>query len=230
MLKLLKHVKKYTGLIVFIVVLLFIQANCDLSLPEYTSNIVNVGIQQGGIEDAVADTLRQETMENLFLFMDWEEQETVKEHYEEQDGLWQLEKVSSQEREELNEIFGKPMLVLLGLSGEMEGSGLTGTMEGMPSGEQAIEMLKSLPEEQMAAMKEQIYDSFDGMPDTMITQASVQFVRAEYEAQGKDLEAIQNQYLLMSGLKMLGFALIIVLASVSVTFLSCRLAAGVSRD
>lgn len=71
MLKLLKHVKKYTGLIVFIVVLLFIQANCDLSLPEYTSNIVNVGIQQGGIEDAVADTLRQETMENLFLFMDW---------------------------------------------------------------------------------------------------------------------------------------------------------------
>ena len=118
MLKLLKHVKKYTGLIVFIVVLLFIQANCDLSLPEYTSNIVNVGIQQGGIEDAVADTLRPETMEDLFLFMDEEEQETVKEHYAEQDGLWHLEKVSNQEREELNEIFGKPMLVLLGLSGQ----------------------------------------------------------------------------------------------------------------
>ena len=230
MLKLLKHVKKYTGLIVFIVVLLFIQANCDLSLPEYTSNIVNVGIQQGGIEDAVADTLRPETMEDLFLFMDEEEQETVKEHYAEQDGLWHLEKVSNQEREELNEIFGKPMLVLLGLSGEMEESGLTGTMEGMPSGEQAIEMLKSLPKEQLDAMKEQIYASFDGMPDTMITQASIQFVRTEYEAQGKDLEAIQNQYLLISGVKMLGFALIIMLASVSVTFLSCRLAAGVSRD
>ena len=64
-----------------ILVLLFVQANCDLSLPQYTSNIVNVGIQQGGIEDAAADTLQEETMEKLFLFMDEGEQTLVKSCY-----------------------------------------------------------------------------------------------------------------------------------------------------
>ena len=66
MLKLARYIKKYTGVILLILVLLVIQANCDLSLPSYTSDIVNVGIQQNGIEDAVADTLSSGAMEKLF--------------------------------------------------------------------------------------------------------------------------------------------------------------------
>ena len=81
MLKLAKYIKKYTGVILLIIVLLVIQANCDLSLPTYTSNIVNVGIQQSGIEDAVADTISSDSMERLFLFMDQEDQELVKANY-----------------------------------------------------------------------------------------------------------------------------------------------------
>lgn len=70
MIKLAKYLKKSAPTILVIVALLFLQANCDLTLPEYTADIVNVGIQQGGIESAAADTIRQETMEKLFLFMD----------------------------------------------------------------------------------------------------------------------------------------------------------------
>ena len=75
-----------------IIVLLVIQANCDLSLPTYTSNIVNVGIQQNGIEDAVADTISSDSMERLFLFMDQEDQELVKANYTEEKRIWSLNK------------------------------------------------------------------------------------------------------------------------------------------
>ena len=87
MLKLARYIKKYTGVILLILVLLVIQANCDLSLPGYTSDIVNVGIQQNGIEDAVADTLSSGDMEKLFLFMDPDEQELIKASYTEKDGI-----------------------------------------------------------------------------------------------------------------------------------------------
>ena len=95
-----------------IIVLLVIQANCDLSLPTYTSNIVNVGIQQSGIEDAVADTISSDSMERLFLFMDQEDQELVKANYTEENGIWSLNKISKKTREELNQVLGKPMLAV----------------------------------------------------------------------------------------------------------------------
>ena len=97
MLKLAKYIKKYTGVILLIIVLLVIQANCDLSLPTYTSNIVNVGIQQSGIEDAVADTISSDSMERLFLFMDQEDQELVKANYTEENGIWSLNKISTED-------------------------------------------------------------------------------------------------------------------------------------
>ena len=93
MFKLAKYIKKYTGVILLIIVLLVIQANCDLSIPTYTSNIVNVGIQQSGIEDAVADTISSDSMERLFLFMDQEDQELVKANYTEENGIWSLNKM-----------------------------------------------------------------------------------------------------------------------------------------
>ena len=89
-----------------IIVLLVIQANCDLSLPTYTSNIVNVGNQQSGIEDAVADTISSDSMERLFLFMDQEDQELVKANYTEENGIWSLNKISKKTREELNQVLG----------------------------------------------------------------------------------------------------------------------------
>lgn len=109
-----------------IIVLLVIQANCDLSLPTYTSNIVNVGIQQSGIEDAVADTISSDSMERLFLFMDQEDQELVKANYTEENGIWSLNKISKKTREELKQVLGKPMLAVYALTSGSSELGLGG--------------------------------------------------------------------------------------------------------
>ena len=227
MLKLAKYVKEYTWAILIIMVLLVIQANCDLALPEYTSNIVNVGIQQSGIEDAVADTIQSESMEKLFLFMDEEEQELVKEHYAEEDGLWVLQKVSESVREDLNRVLGRSMMAVYALSSGNTGTGIS-LME-LPEGADPFQVLHAMPEEQLEKMKAKMEESFDTMPDTLVTQGAVAFVKAEYEAQGIDLEAFQKRYLVTAGLKMLGFALLIMVISIVVAFLSCRLAAGTAR-
>ncbi|MFQ9150452.1 MAG: hypothetical protein ACLR6B_01790 [Blautia sp.] len=126
MLKLARYIKKYTGVILLILVLLVIQANCDLSLPGYTSDIVNVGIQQNGIEDAVADTLSSGAMEKLFLFMDPDEQELIKASYTEKDGIWSLDKTSKKTRKELNRVLGKPMVAAYAMSSGSEELGLGG--------------------------------------------------------------------------------------------------------
>ena len=114
-----------------ILVLLFVQANCDLSLPQYTSNIVNVGIQQGGIEDAAADTLQEETMEKLFLFMDEDEQTLVKSCYTLEDGIWTRKNLRSKEKDELVGVLEKPMLAVYVLSSEETASQLASQM-GLP--------------------------------------------------------------------------------------------------
>ena len=77
MIKLMKYLKKSAGYIVLIIALLFLQAYCDLSLPDYTSKIVNVGIQQKGVEDGVPETIREESMDKLLLFLEQEEAEEV---------------------------------------------------------------------------------------------------------------------------------------------------------
>ena len=230
MLKLARYIKKYTGVILLILVLLVIQANCDLSLPGYTSDIVNVGIQQNGIEDAVADTLSSGAMEKLFLFMDPDEQELVKASYTEKDGIWSLDKISKKTRKELNRVLGKPMVAVYAMSSGSEELGLGGgAAMQLPEGADPFDTLKNLPEEQLAAIKDKLYEKLDQMPDTLITQGSIAFVKADYQEQGIDLDAFQKHYLLMAGLKMLAFAFLIMLISIAVTFLSCRLAAGTAK-
>ena len=110
-----KYLKKSAGYIVLIIALLFLQAYCDLSLPDYTSKIVNVGIQQNGIEDSVPEKIRKTSMDNLKLFMDEADvRETVDSFYEEDgDNLVLKDKVSrSKNRDKLNDIFGKPMVIV----------------------------------------------------------------------------------------------------------------------
>ena len=80
MLKMFRYMKE-RWYFYYALVLLFVQAFCDLSLPDYTSRIVNVGIQQSGIEDCVPDRIREESMDQLMLFMDSEDQKTVEDYY-----------------------------------------------------------------------------------------------------------------------------------------------------
>lgn len=231
MVKLLKYLKKSAGYIVLIIALLFLQAYCDLALPGYTSDIINVGIQQGGIEDAVAGKLQNSTLEKLMLFMSEEEIETVKSHYTQEGDLWKLsEHLSKEEHEELNDILAMPMTIALFLSTEREET--VQIRQRMQLDEEAdiLEVLAAMPKEQLAMLLDGMSEKMKSMPETMTSQSAIAFVKAEYEAQGIDMESLQNSYLVHTGLQMIGMALIIMLAAVSGVYLSSRVAAAFGRD
>lgn len=231
MLKLMKYLKKSVGSIVLIIGLLFLQAYCDLSLPDYTSKIINVGIQQKGIEDGVPEKIRESSLENLKLFMDEEDRTEISNAYKQEDGIYVLhDDITKEERENLNEIFCKPMLMLSGFSSDSEESQEMRSQMGIPEGAEPSEFMAQLPPETLAGMTEEMDEKLKDMPESILTQAAVSFVQQEYEDMGENMDAIQMKYLLISGGKMLFMALIIMMAAISVTFLSARVAASLGHD
>lgn len=202
MLKMFHYMKERWHYIVMIILLLFVQAFCDLSLPDYTSKIVNVGIQQKGVEDGVPETIEQKNLETLLLFMEQEEQDTVLNAYEIEDEQYRLKKITKEEREELNSILGIPELI-------------AGSMKA-----EELQAAAQMPKEQREAFLGDARAKLEEIPDSIITQKAVSFVQEEYKQQGQDMDKLQTNYILFSGLKMLGLAFLAMAAAVMVTFLS----------
>ena len=231
MIKLMKYLKRSAGYIVLIIALLFLQAYCDLSLPNYTSNIINVGIQQNGIEDSVPEKIRKTSMDSLKLFMEEDDAKTVDGFYEEEgDDLVLKDKISKKDREELNDIFGKPMVIVSTLTSDNEESKAALAKMGIPEGTDPLAALSQMPAEALAAMKEQVGEKIDKMQESIITQAGVSYVRAEYEAMGEDVDAIQMDYMKSTGISMVLMAFVTMMAAVCVVFLSSRVAASFGHD
>lgn len=210
-----------------IVVLLVIQAVCDLSLPDYTSKIVNVGIQQGGIENSAPEQIRQSEMEKLLLLVPEESRDAVLEKYtlntEKDPAVYEQKRLSGKEQEDLNGILEKPIFLVYMLE--------SGQVEGMP-GEITPEILQGM--EAQGISLDQVMDELDQklgeMEGSILTQSDILYVQQEYEALGVDVGAIQIQYIVIAGLKMLGLALAAMLATVIVTLLASRTAAGVAKN
>ena len=231
MIKLMKYLKKSAGYVVLIIALLFLQAYCDLSLPDYTSKIVNVGIQQSGIEDSVPEKIRKTSMDSLQLFMDDNDKDTVDSVYEEDGDLLVLkDDVTSEERDELNSIFGKPMIIVASFSSGGDEVNAMLTQMGIPEGTDPMQALAIMPKEALDAMTEKISEKVDSMQASIITQAGVSYVKSEYEAIGEDVDAIQMHYIKIAGVRMLGMALITMLCAICVVFLSSRVAASLGHD
>ena len=230
MIKLMKYLKKSSGYVALIIALLFLQAYCDLSLPDYTSKIVNIGIQQKGIEDGVPQKIRKTSMDALELFMSQEDISELETAYTEDGELYVLKDIDKDTRSSLNEILGKPMLILGGLTVENETSGEMLAQMGIPEGADPVEVIAQMPEEARVQMTENMGEKFRDMPDSMITQAAVSYVQAEYEALGEDVDGLQMKYIGKAGLKMILMALLIMAASISVVFLSAKVAASLGHD
>ena len=230
MIKLMKYLKKSAGYVALIIALLFLQAYCDLSLPDYTSKIVNIGIQQKGIEDGVPEKIRKTSMDGLELFMSQEDISQLETAYTEDGELYVLKDIDKDTRASLNEILGKPMLMLGGLTVENEASGEMLAQMGIPEGADPVEAVAQMPEDARAQMTESMGEKFRDMPDSMITQAAVSYVQAEYEALGEDIDELQMKYIGEAGLKMILMALLIMAASISVVFLSAKVAASLGHD
>lgn len=230
MLKMFRYVKDRWYYIVLILALLFLQAYCDLALPDYTSKIVNVGIQQKGIEDGVPEEIRKESMEKLFLFMSSREQTEVQECYTLENGIYTLKEIGKDQREELDKIFGLPMLAVSGMSGDSEQAAAMKKEMGLPGDADLFQVLRQIPEEQRARMFEEQMEKLGEMPESIVTQSAVVYLEQEYAQMGKDLDAMQTAYLVRSGVRMLGMAFLIMAAAVAVTFLSSRVAAYMGRN
>ena len=239
MLKLIKYLKSSVGAVLMILLLLVVQAFCDLSLPDYTSNIVNVGIQQGGVEDAVPDVIRKTELDRILLFVNEDDKSKILDSYTYLDKdslsdnelneyenkypelsnepLYELNDISKKERESLNNIFGKPIMIVSALESEENSDGVF----------MGISMMSK---EQFDAQFAQMDDKFEDISDSMITQAATTYVKAEYQTIGIDTDSLQIKYIFVVGAKMIGIALISMVAAVVVGFIGSRVAAKVSRD
>ena len=229
--KLFQFLKPYAPRVLLILCVLVVQAYCDLSLPNYTSNIINVGIQQNGIEDSVPEKIRKTSMDSLKLFMEEDDAKTVDGFYEEEgDDLVLKDKISKKDREELNDIFGKPMVIVSTLTSDNEESKAALAKMGIPEGTDPLAALSQMPAEALAAMKDQVGEKIDKMQESIITQAGVSYVRVEYEAMGEDVDAIQMDYMKSTGISMVLMAFVTMMAAVCVVFLSSRVAASMGHD
>lgn len=219
--KLFKHLGEHKVTVLLIVLLLIGQAYCDLALPSYTSDIVDVGIQQGGIENAVPVKMREETFDSLGLFLTADEKKEVQQAYDLVDGIYELNTSDEETINRLNEDFGMPMVILSSVreSGQTDMDGLKGLMEA-----------QGIDDSRLTAIKEEAVQEMGDMSDSVITQKAILFIQGEYEALGMDLEQVQMNYLLSTGAKMLGLTLLMMAAAILAGLLSSKTAARIGMD
>lgn len=276
-----KYAAEHWKSLLAIIAILVIQAYCDLSLPAYTSDIVNVGIQQGGIEDQIPDAIAADEMEKLLLFVSQEDQQTVLDAYVTDESTYDTEAyvlkeaVSDDEEavDELKEILAGPMMLTAGfesgsdmtlqieeqlkeqMKSQLEAQaqaqiqaqeqaqsevqpGMQSEMQpggDMPGGVDidsmtVFDIIRMLPAEQKEMLVEEMGSQMGELPDTILEQAAVSYVKSAYEGLGMDMEEIQFQYLLSTGAKMAGLAFLGMAASILVGFLASRVGAATGRD
>ena len=260
MFRLAKYLKPFIPMILIAIVLLFIQAMADLSLPDYMSNIVNNGIQQGGIVNAVPDALRQSEMNKLVIFMSPENKaEIIKDYklidknsseYDKylkdypqlgKESVYVLNKIDSQEINKINPVMGRAFVAVSGIekiiSNPSEAAS-AGKMLGIdlskiPAGatpDQIFGMLANLPSGQIQKIQSAIDKQFGTIGDKLIIQMAVVSVKAEYSALGMNINSIRNSYILRTGLIMLLLTLLSAVSTVAVGYFAARTAGGLSRD
>ena len=247
--KLFKYVGLYWRTVLLIFIVLFVQAYCDLSLPSYTSDIVNVGIQQNGIDETIPQVIAEEDMQKVLLFVtDTEEKQTVEESYEKDENSYDkkalvLKESVQNEKEsqkDLSQILGIPMLLTEGFSSDnetirqMEEQLKEQLLAAQPQlnieNLDMFQILQMMPAEQVQMLVKEMQKQMSDMPDMIVEQAAVSYVKTAYLNLGMDVDRIQIQYILITGGKMIALAFLGMMASVLVGFLASRAAAATGRD
>lgn len=243
--KLFKFMKPYAATILMIVVFLVLQAYCDLSLPGYTSDIVNVGIQQGGIDTAIPEQISVEDIDRLFLFVSEKDQKTVLDAYERDTDTYESEAYvlkdgilkDEKRTDKIGVILSKPMMLVTVFSSDSEETKeMTDAMfaslpkEMLSEDMTVFDVLGMMPEEQRAQMVTQIGEKVDEMPETMLEQAATIYLKEAYKNLGMDTDKIQTGYMLRTGGKMLALAAVGMIVSMIVGFLASKVGASTGRD
>ncbi len=257
MIRLLKYLKPYLLLILLTIVLLFVQANADLALPDYLSKIVNIGIQQGGVPDAIPMAIRQTEMNKLTIFMSAADKTRVLSDYTlvdknspayatnvklypdlAQEPVYVLNKLTSTETTWLNPVMGKSFLIVSGIQQVMadpaKASALATSMgfdlSKLPAGVDIFTVLGQLPAAQLSLLGSTFEAKFAALGDSMIIQAAAAPIKAEYIALGMDTGKRSSNYTIHIGTLMLLVTLLSGTCTILVGYLSAQTAAGLARD
>ena len=231
MLKVFKYLKSSIFSVLAIILLLFIQAFLDLTLPDYTSKIVNVGVQQGGIENAAIEKIGENTLNKLVLFMDSNDSKYILNHYEKTD-TYKGEKIYTIKEDsniaKISSIMAKPMLIV-SFAEQSSSDNNASISFNIPEGQDLYQVLAMMDKTQKNTMLKDIDKKIKDIPDTIIDQAAVSYVKAEYQRIGVDTDQIQTMYILKVGLIMLGIAFAAMAIGILIVFIGSRMAARLAR-
>ncbi|MGN1182389.1 MAG: ABC transporter ATP-binding protein, partial [Faecalibacillus sp.] len=249
MLKIKKYLLKFWPLIIICFGLLFVQSQSELALPDYMSDIVSTGIQAGGFDSPISEILSEETFQHLMVFLSEEEQKTLKSSYEfvankdvKQDikdyytkigkqNIYTLKDISDKKYDQLEEILTKPMLIVTSIdSMDTSSQEYQDQFGNLPQGMSVYDALSMMPQEKKDEMFQSIDEQMETMGESTLKIAAGNGVKAEFEKLGRDVDAVQNNYIFHAGLKMLGIALIGTIAAITVAYCSSRFGAGVARN
>ncbi len=257
MLRITKYLKPFIPLILLAVVLLFIQANADLSLPDYMANIVNYGIQQGGVSNAIPSAIRSSQYYRIIVLSSPADRDIINRDYTPIDKnspdystylkqypnlanepIYVLKSIDQTEIAMLNPIMGKGLLAVAAFQQMLaDPAKVAGLSQGfgqmlakLPKGVDPIMLMAKLPPATLSQINAAISAKFDAMGTSMVVQASATQVKAEYAALGMDTTALQNNYIIHTGIIMLLFSLLSGACTIVVGYLSARTAAGMARN
>ena len=244
--KLFQFLKPYAPRVLLILCVLVVQAYCDLSLPTYTSNIVNVGIQQSGIDEEIPENISEEEMNRLLLFVSEDDRQDIQDAYEKSsesfdyDGeVLTLKDSVKSDNEKLDALTEEMKLPMMLTAGFENGSDTTKQMEGqlkeqmsqVPGIEKmsVFDIFGMMDDTQRAAIVDKITEQMDKMPDSILDQAAISYVKSMYEQIGLDTGHMSTVYILKTGAKMLGLAALGMAASILACLMASRVGAKVGR-
>lgn len=220
--RIIKNLAQHKLVVLMIVVLLCVQAACDLALPNYTSDIVDTGIQQQGVQDVAAEQLTGRTHDLVAMMLPESDEQMFADAYaQNEDGTYSLTESGKRDRAALDDAMALPMTV---------------TCYADQIAELDLDQVKAaydqgmIGKDDIQAMLDRARGSMGDMADTLIAQQGLAAARAEYEQLGYDLDAMQTDYLAATGAKMLGLAALGMAIAVMVGFLASRTAAKVGRN
>ncbi len=252
MLRLFPYIRRYTFPIALAILLLFLQANVDLTLPDYLSKIINIGIQQGGVATSIPEFLSEQTYQRLGLFLNPQEQAALEQVYApasaeqiadlqqryaglKEQPLYVLTQTPSQE---LRSALSRALLSVSFLQRAQENPALAAQMAkqmganlpALPPGTDLFAALEKLPPNMREGLLNGFRQRFETLGENMLEQMSLAAVKAEYQALGVDLNRLQRNYLFRTGGIMLLLTLFSALLTITVGLISARVAAGAARD
>lgn len=248
MLKLKRYLKPYLGLLLVGVALLFGQAMLELTLPNYMSDIVNVGLQQGGITQAAPEVIDSDAMAMMQMFMSEEDKALVDAAYQplgEREDADKLKETYPNAGDEdlalaadpengVNDAFNRAAYALVNMMEELAPADSSTETEEQTSGTMDAGAMAQLTAMlQSGALDEQLNEAIATAavtPESMLEQTGVVLTKSFYTQLGADTDAIQTSYILKVGLRMAGLAILLTVCAISAGFCMARLGAGVGRD